>query len=82
MRVTIEVDSATPKEVYALTLSFQRTMDHLPIQATDQPTVRVLGTCMTWRSPAMRPEQVRSFWADFTRLPFTESHDVHTREDS
>lgn len=54
MRVTIKVDSATPQEVYDLTLAFQRTLGHpMPKQLQDKPIVTVAGTSMGWESPAL-----------------------------
>lgn len=64
MRVTIVADSATPTEVYNLTLAFQRTRGiPLPPQLTVRngedptPAVRVMGTAMTWESPYLDVEQ-------------------------
>lgn len=54
MRTRIIVDSATPTEVYNLTLAFQRTLGFpLPQQLTNEPTVTVGGCAMGWTSPAL-----------------------------
>lgn len=70
MRVTIKVDSATPEEVYDLTLAFQRTRhDHgLPAQITKEPTVTVGGIRMGWVSPAMRRERAFAVMEEYERL--------------
>lgn len=69
MRTTINVDSATPQEVYDLTLAFQRTSGiELPKQITDKPVVTVAGTAMGWVSPAMQQEQAVALLAEFERL--------------
>lgn len=69
MRVTIDVDSATPEQVYDLTLAFQRTRGiPLPRQITTEPTVTVAGTCMGWKSPGMDPRQVQPLLREFDTL--------------
>jgi hypothetical protein len=69
MRVTIVVDSATPAEVYNLTLAFQRTLGFvLPAQITTEPTVTVGGTAMGWSSPALREAHAVALLAEFDRL--------------
>lgn len=69
MRITLDVDSATPEEVYDLTLAFQRTRGiPLPQQITKEPTVTVGGSAMGWRSPALHPAQVSAIMQEFTTL--------------
>jgi hypothetical protein len=54
MRTRLVIDSATPAEVYDLTLAFQRTARYdLPQQLTAEPTVTVCGIAMGWSSPAL-----------------------------
>jgi hypothetical protein len=69
MRTRIVVDSATPGEVYNLTLAFQRTLGFpLPQQLTNEPTVTVQGSAMGWRSPALTEEHVVALLAEYHRL--------------
>lgn len=82
MSVHINFDSATPQEVYDLTLAFQRTLSSpkmptatedrprftLPKQITTEPTVTVAGTRMGWTSPGLRPEHAFALLAEFERL--------------
>lgn len=69
MRITLTVDSATPEEVYDLTLAFQRTSGiPLPRQINTVPTVTVAGSAMGWTSPAMLPQQVAPLMAEFAEL--------------
>lgn len=70
MRVRITLDSATPQEVYDYTLAFQRTLGlaDLPKQITDEPTVRVLGSAMTWTSPALTREHAAALLDEAERL--------------
>lgn len=85
MRVTIEVDSATPYEAYDLTLALQRTAGFArPPQHNKgfDPQVKVTGSCMTWTSPYMYPVQVASFWREFETLTIERhrhNHDVESR---
>lgn len=68
-RITIIVDSATPQEVYDLTLAFQRTSGiPLPANLTTEPTVKVAGKCMTWQSPALHPAQVEAILTEVADL--------------
>lgn len=59
-RTRIIIDSATPQQVYNLTLAYQRTLGHeatMPPQLTPvagetpRPSVSVMGSAMTWSSP-------------------------------
>jgi len=69
MRITIDVDSATPQQVYNLTLAFQRTKGlPMPQQVTTEPTVTVGGSCMGWRSPALRAGHAAALLAEFDGL--------------
>lgn len=65
MRVTVKIDSATPTEVFNLTAAFQRTLEVYdnPQQATEAPTVTVLGSAMGWESPAITVEHARELMA-------------------
>lgn len=69
MRTRIKIDSATPGQVYALTLAFQRsTRDHVvPTQLTMVPTVSVCGSAMGWESPALTPEHAVALLAEMDR---------------
>lgn len=65
-RMQIAVDSATPEEVYDLTLAFQRTgRFSLPPQATVLPTVTVMGTAMGWTSPMLTTEHADALLAEY-----------------
>lgn len=69
MRTTIKIDSATPAEVYHLTLAFQRTRDMgLPQQLCTEPRVTVAGVAMGWESPAMSGERAVAVMREFDRL--------------
>ena len=70
MRITVKADSATPEQVYDLTLAFQRTRhDHeMPSQITDQPTVTVAGVGMGWESPALLPEHASTLLSEYHDL--------------
>lgn len=69
MRVTIKVDSATPQEVYDLTLAFQRTLGHvLPQQIGKEPTVTVGGSAMGWTSPALTEPHAAALIREFESL--------------
>lgn len=82
MSVHIRFDSATPQEVYDLTLAFQRTLAgptslpatnerprwELPQQITTEPTVTVAGIRMGWNSPGLKPEHAVALLAEFERL--------------
>lgn len=69
MSTTIRVDSATPGQVYNLTLAFQRTRGFpLPSQLTKQPTVTVGGTCMGWTSPFLTMDHARAVLDEYDRL--------------
>lgn len=69
MRTTIVVDSATPKQVYNLTLAFQRTLGfHMPDQTNTRPTVTVAGSTMRWESPALYVPHAEALLAEFDRL--------------
>lgn len=71
MRITINVDSATPEQVYDLTLAFQRTRNiGVPTQLTMVPTVTVAGTCMGWTSPALKLAHVPALLHEYTQLRF------------
>jgi len=67
MRIRIVVDSATPTEVYNLTLAFQRTCQiELPQQLTIEPTVTVCGNAMGWSSPALTDEHAAAVLTELT----------------
>lgn len=78
MSTTIHFNSATPQEVYNLTLAFQRTSGllrdggmggHLiPAQVTKEPTVTVGGSCMGWTSPGLTFEHSVALMAEYDRL--------------
>lgn len=69
MRITIQIDSATPQEVYNFTLAFQRTLGYgLPLQATTEPTVTVGGSAMGWTSPALYPGHATALLAEAESL--------------
>jgi hypothetical protein len=52
MRVRIQLDSATPHEVYNATCALQRSAGlSRPVSLTTEPTVTVAGTAMSWTSP-------------------------------
>lgn len=69
MRTRINVDSATPQEVYNLTLAFQRTRGFpMPEQLTTEPTVTVSGTAMGWVSPSLRSEHAIAILREFGAL--------------
>lgn len=69
MSMRITEDSATPAQVYNLTLAFQRTAGlGLPAQITDLPVVKVAGSAMNWQSPGMSAERCRALLAEFDRL--------------
>ena len=69
MRIVIAVDSATPDEVYDLTLAFQRTSGQpMPRQITTEPTVTVGGSAMGWKSPALYPSHAVALLAERDRL--------------
>lgn len=83
MRTTIHIDSATPQEVYDLTLAFQRTLARpvpptppaegrprfeLPTQITTEPRVTVGGNAMGWESPALKPDHAVALLAEFDAL--------------
>jgi hypothetical protein len=69
MRTTVKIDSATPEQVYDLTLAFQRTLGFpLPPQITNRPTVTVGGSAMGWESPALFPEHAVSLLAEYHDL--------------
>jgi hypothetical protein len=78
-RVTLTVDSATPDEVYDLTLAFQRTSGpvreqgrfgghEVPEQITRQPVVSVTGSAMSWRSPALTAEHAAAVLGQYAAL--------------
>jgi hypothetical protein len=69
MRTRIVVDSATPAEVYNLTLAFQRTARFdLPQQLTTEPTVTVSGSAMGWSSPALTDEHAAAVLTEYDTL--------------
>ena len=69
MRVIIDIDSATPAQVYNLTLAFQRTKGfEMPRQVTTEPTVTVGGTAMGWTSPALSLDHARAVIDEFRAL--------------
>jgi len=69
MRTTIKIDSATPEQVYDLTLAFQRMLGFtLPAQITTEPTVTVGGSAMGWTSPALLPEHAVALLREFESL--------------
>jgi hypothetical protein len=69
LRTTVDVDSATPRQVYNLTLAFQRTLGfELPRQITTRPTVTVGGSAMGWRSPALRSDHAQALLAEYHAL--------------
>ena len=69
MRTIIKIDSATPSEVYAFTLAFQRTVGaDLPAQIGKAPTVTVCGTAMGWESPALTPEHAAALLNEASHL--------------
>lgn len=70
MRITVKIDSATPSEIYDLTLAFQRTSKghEMPAQITVEPTVTVAGTSMGWESPALRAGHVEALLAEFASM--------------
>ena len=69
MRTTVKVDSATPAEVYALTLAFQRTVGpDLPGQIGTTPTVTVSGSAMGWESPALTLAHAVALLAEVSRV--------------
>lgn len=80
MRITLDIDSATPEQVYDLTLAFQRTSGiPLPPQITDKPVVTVGGSAMGWRSPALHPAQVDAILREFVELQtWRDAHKVTT----
>lgn len=69
MRTTIVIDSATPAQVYNLTLALQRTRAfEMPRQTTVEPSVTVGGSAMGWTSPALYLDHARAVLEEFTRL--------------
>jgi hypothetical protein len=74
MRTKIVVDSATPAEVYNLTLALQRTTGEtmhrhvIPTQLTVEPTVTVVGAAMSWASPALTLDHARAVLDEFKAL--------------
>jgi hypothetical protein len=70
MRTRLVVDSATPAEVYNLTLAFQRTRVHhdLPKQLDTMPTVTVCGIAMGWSSPALHEVHAIALLAEYSVL--------------
>jgi hypothetical protein len=69
MRTRIVVDSATPDEVYRLTLAFQRTLGFtLPKQVTAEPTVTVGGSAMGWSSPALYSDHATALLREYEAL--------------
>jgi hypothetical protein len=69
MRTRIVVDSATPDEVYNLTLALQRAARYaLPQQTTTEPTVTVCGIAMGWSSPALYPEHAMAVLSEYGLL--------------
>jgi hypothetical protein len=68
MRTRIVVDSATPAQVYDLTLAFQRTARFaLPDQPTTEPTVTVCGSAMGWSSPALHTDHAAAVLAEYAK---------------
>lgn len=77
-RTTLVFDSATPAQIYNLTLAFQRTSGLLrdegfgghvvPPQVTDKPVVSVAGSAMSWRSPALTVQHSAALLAEYDRL--------------
>lgn len=69
MRTRLVIDSATPAEVYNLTLAFQRTARFsLPQQPTTEPTVTVCGSAMGWSSPALYEAHTAAVLAELALL--------------
>lgn len=70
MRTRLVIDSATPAEVYDLTLAFQRTAHQhtLPQQVTAEPTVTVCGSAMGWSSPALYEAHAAAVLAELALL--------------
>jgi hypothetical protein len=79
MRIRIVVDSATPAEVYNLTLAFQRSArfelpDHtqqqrdVPGRLSTEPTVTVCGIAMGWSSPYLFVEHAAAVLAEYDKL--------------
>jgi hypothetical protein len=69
VRVKVAVDSASPPEVYRLTLAYQRTRGFpMPQQINDEPTVTVGGSAMGWTSPALYAEHAAALLSEFTTL--------------
>lgn len=70
MSIIIVSNSATPAEVYDLTLAFQRTGKDFPLpqQITTQPMVAVAGTCLKWTSPGLMVQQAGPLLAEFASL--------------
>jgi hypothetical protein len=68
-RTTLAFDSATPAQVYNLTLAYQRTLGFaLPQQITREPTVTVAGSAMGWASPALYSDHAAALLAEYHRL--------------
>lgn len=73
MSTVITFTSATPQEVYNLTLAFQRTSGltpgfTLPSQITKQPQVTVGGSAMGWTSPGLTFQHAVALMAEYDRL--------------
>lgn len=70
-RFTLTVDSATPEQVYSLTLAYQRTLRDFsvgPQWGEPDPHVKVMGVAMTWKSPALSPEHARAVMDEYDSI--------------
>lgn len=81
MRVRITLDSATPQQVYNATCALQRSAGVArPVSLTDEPTVAVAGTAMSWVSPWLDFAGIAAWEKEFGDLEATDELRRQARE--